>query len=242
MTSLPTKHFQSDLFDFSHLLADVIGVCRDVGEVNKFTARASGRELIKRDIVLVDNSNAAVTLTLWGKEAEDFNHYNQPVLLVKDARINEFNGGKTLSVGGSSVVKINPDLVEGHRLRGWFDNGGGENISASVSARTGGGNFASEWMTFLDAKHKNLGNGDKPDYFQLRGTIHLVKANNATYKACPQPECNKKVVDNDNGQYRCEKCNSEFPTFKYRMMVNVSATTTSLALGQPRQLTFFCFF
>lgn len=203
----------------------MIGVVRDVGELVKFKARSSGRDLVKRDVVLVDSSEASVTLTLWGKEAEDFNHHTQPVVLVKDARINEFGGGKTLSVGNGSVLKINPDCVDGHRLRGWFDNGGAANISSSVSARTGGGSFATEWMTFHETKLKNLGNGDKPDYFQVCGTIHLIKTNNAVYKACPQPDCNKKVVDNENGRYRCEKCNSEFDNFKYRLMVNVSTNT-----------------
>lgn len=192
--------------------------------MNKFTARTTNRELTKRDVTLIDNSNAAVTLTLWGQEAEDFNHSNHPIVLVKGARINEFNGGKTISVASSSgVLKINPACDEGHILRGWFDNGGGENIAANVSGRTGGGNFATEWMTFQDVKLKNLGNGDKPDYFQLRGTVHLIKTNNATYKACPQPECNKKVVDHGNGQYRCEKCNRDYHNFKHRLMINVSA-------------------
>lgn len=126
-----------------------------------------------------------------------------------------------MGVGG--VLKINPDCVEGHRLRGWFDNGGGEGIATSVSARTGAGaGFTTEWLTFHDAKLKNLGNGDKPDYYQVKAVIHMVKTNNAAYKACPQADCNKKVIDMENGQFRCEKCNNVYPKFKYRLMVNVS--------------------
>lgn len=200
----------------------MIGVCRDVGELNQFTAKSSGRELKKRDITLVDNSNAAVNVTLWGKDAEDFNDYGQPVLLIKGGKINEFNGGKSISLLGNSVLKRNPDMPDGHRLRGWFDNGGASGIQLSVSARVGGGNMATEWVTFLEAKEKNLGNGDKPDYFQTKATVHLIRDSNAYYKACPQPECNKKIVDLENGLYSCEKCNQQFPNFKYRLMVNVS--------------------
>lgn len=175
----------------------------------------------KRDITLVDNSNAAVSLTLWGQEADDFSHYDNPVLLVHAGRVNEFNGGKSISIRNDSVLKVNPDCVDGHRLRGWFDNGGAESIEGNVSARTGGGDFNTEWSTFHEAKAKNLGNGDKPDYFQLKGIVHIIKPTNAVYKACPQADCNKKVVDMENGQYRCEKCNAEFPNFKYRLMLNV---------------------
>jgi hypothetical protein len=40
-------------------------------------------------------------------------------------------------------------------------------------------------------------------------------------QACPQQDCNKKVVDQANGFYRCEKCQKEFPDFKYRMILSV---------------------
>lgn len=160
---------------------------------------------------------------MWGADAENFNDYGQPVLLVKNARVTEFNGGKSISLGNGSVMKSNPDCVEGHRLRGWFDNGGGESIQTNVSGRTGAGSsFTTEWLTFHDAKVRNLGNGDKPDYFQVKSVVHIVRSNNAIYKACPQAECNKKVIDMENGQYRCEKCCNEYPNFKYRLMVNVS--------------------
>lgn len=42
------------------------------------------------------------------------------------------------------------------------------------------------------------------------------------YQACPSQDCNKKVIDEQNGLYRCEKCDREFPNFKYRMILSVS--------------------
>lgn len=144
------------------------------------------------------------------------------MLLVKGARIGEFGGGKSISIIGSTVLKRNPDLTEGHFLRGWFDNGGGREVHNSLSAQTGGGNFSTEWLTFHEAKQKNLGNGDKADYFQVKGTISLIRNSNLVYKACAQENCKKKVVDMQNGQFRCETCNVETANFKYRLLVNVS--------------------
>lgn len=169
------------------------------------------------------HSDAAVSLTLWGADAEGFNDYGQPVLLVKAGRVTEFGGGKSISIGNSSVLKKNPDVSEGHYLRGWFDNGGGREIRNSVSAQSGGGggNYAAEWLTFHEAKLKNLGNGDKADYFQIKGIISLIRSANIVYKACPQDPCKKKVIDMQNGQYRCETCNIESANFKYRMILNV---------------------
>lgn len=210
----------------TNAIVDVIGVCRDASDVFQFTSKA-GRELKKRDITLVDKSESSVCLTLWGDEAEKFDGVSQPVIMLKNARVNEFSGGKTLATNASTVMKINPDMNEGHNLRGWFDNGGGESITASISAKTGGSgsNMVTDWMTFLETKEKNLGNGDKPDYFQTKATTLIVKSNNSVYKACPQPDCNKKAIDQENGQYRCEKCNADFPSFKYRLMLQVTIKT-----------------
>ncbi|XP_016960724.1 replication protein A 70 kDa DNA-binding subunit [Drosophila biarmipes] len=201
---------------------DTIGICKEVGELQSFVARSTNKEFKKRDITLVDMSNSAINLTLWGDEAVNFDGHVQPVILVKGTRINEFNGGKSLSLGGGSIMKINPDIPEAHKLRGWFDNGGGDNVANMVSARTGGGNFSTEWMTLRDARVRNLGSGDKPDYFQCKAVVHIVKQENSFYRACPQSDCNKKVVDEGNDQYRCEKCNALFPNFKYRLLINMS--------------------
>ncbi|XP_037951492.1 replication protein A 70 kDa DNA-binding subunit-like [Teleopsis dalmanni] len=205
-------------------VVDTIGVCKEIGELQIFTSRTTNKEYKKRDITLVDKSNASVQLTIWGDEAVNFDGYVQPIVLLKGARIAEFNGGKTLSMGQSSVMKINPDITEGHQLRGWFDNEGVKDVAVSISARgagVAGGNFNTEWISFFEARQKNLGQGDRPDYFQCKAVVHVVKTQNAFYKACPQPECNKKVVDENNGHYRCERCNAVFPNFKYRLLLNM---------------------
>lgn len=208
--------------------ADVVAVCRDVGDVFRFTAKTSGKEMVKREITLVDSSNAAIGLTLWGAEAETFDGCGQPIILVKNGRINEFQGGKTLSLSGGSVMKVNPDIPEGHKLRGWFDNGGADNVGASISVRTGGSSYgAAEWMDFSEVTAQDLGGGNKPDYYQARVVVEKAKMENAFYKACPTPDCNKKIVEgggDGSTTYRCEKCNAEFGTFKYRLLLNVSAS------------------
>lgn len=203
---------------------DVIGVCRDIGELQIFTGKTNNREFKKRELTLIDTSNIAVQLVLWGDEAVNFEGHVQPVVLVKNARVTEFGGGKSLSIGNGSVFKINPDIPEGHRLRGWFDNGGGAGVATNVSSRiTGaGGSFNADFMTFNEVRAKNLGTGDKPDYFQTKAVINIIRSTNAVYKACPQQECNKKVIEEMNGHYRCEKCNTVYPNFKYRLLVNMS--------------------
>ncbi|XP_058467652.1 replication protein A 70 kDa DNA-binding subunit [Malaya genurostris] len=228
-SSLPEIHYNfvpiSQIANMEpNAMIDVIGICKEASEVVQFTAKTSGRELKKREVTMVDSSNAAVQLTLWGEDAQTFPTATNPVVLVKGARVSEFGGGKSIGLVGGSVMKLNPDIEAAHKVRGWYDNGGGDNVTSSVSTRTGAGagaGYVTEWITFHEAKERNLGNGDKPDYFQAKALIHNIKSGNAVYKACPQPECNKKVIDQENGQYRCEKCNADFPNFKYRLLVNM---------------------
>jgi len=208
----------------TNALVDVIGVCKSSGEVQTLISRNTNRELKKREVVIVDQSNTAVALTLWGSQAEEFDGSLQPVLAVRNGRINEFGGGKSVSLLQSSVLQINPDITEAHKLRGWFDNIGSTQEQENISGRTGaaGGGFPTNWMTLKESQDNQLGCGDKPDYFTTVATVLLVRSENSLYKACPTAECNKKVIDQNNGMYRCEKCNREYPNFKYRLLLSVS--------------------
>ena len=48
----------------------------------------------------------------------------------------------------------------------------------------------------------------------------------ALYKACGEEVdgkvCNKKVVENGDGTYRCEKCARDKATFKWRIMLQIN--------------------
>lgn len=165
-------------------------------------------------------SNEFVTLTLWNADAVEFIDSGYPVLLVKGARISEFEGVKSITICGLNQIERNPELLKARYLRDWFNNAGGRNVRRTIATPAAMG--SDEWLTFREAKIKNLGNGDKPDYYHLKGIITLIRDTNMTYKACAQDNCLKKVIQMPNGQYRCEKCNIESGNFKYRMIVGVS--------------------
>lgn len=209
-------------------ILDVIGVCKSVSDIQELTAKSTGKLLKKREVTIVDSSGGAISLTLWGNEAETFEGNTNPVVVGKGVRLTEFNGSKSLSCLSSTMLRLNPDLPEAHKLRGWYDNGGANIEIVNISARSGayaGG--SSEWITFSDAESRQLGSGERGDYYSLLGVLTFIFSDKAVYKACPQKECNKKLVDQENGLFRCEKCNREFPDFKYRILLtaNVSDPT-----------------
>lgn len=92
-----------------------------------------------------------MSLTLWGNDAETFDGFNNPVVLVKNAKVNEFNGGKSVSMGMGCLLKINPDIKEGHDLRGWYDNGGSDAATSNMSAR-----YANNTTFFCNMKLINV--------------------------------------------------------------------------------------
>uniref|UniRef100_A0A8C3JMB7 Replication protein A subunit n=1 Tax=Calidris pygmaea TaxID=425635 RepID=A0A8C3JMB7_9CHAR len=204
-------------------IVDVIGICKSYEEVTKIVVKANNREVSKRNVHLMDTSGKLVTATLWGHEAEQFDGSRQPVVAIKGARVSDF-GGRSLSVLSSSTLVINPDSPEAFKLRGWFDSEGQLLECASISDVRGGpaSGMNTNWKTLFEAKFENLGQGDKADYFSCVATVVHLRKENCMYQACPSQDCNKKVIDQQNGLYRCEKCDREFPNFKYRMMLLVT--------------------
>lgn len=201
---------------------DVIGVCKSVDEVTRLTTKSS-REVSKRTLNLMDMSGKVVSVTLWGEEAEKFDGSGQPILAIKAAKLSDF-GGRSLSASFSSTLMINPDIPEAYKLRGWFDKEGhamdGQSLTEMRPGGGGGGN--TNWKTLADVKTEHLGHGDKADYFSCIATIVYLRKENCMYQACPNQDCNKKVVDQQNGLFRCEKCDKEFPNFKYRLILSAN--------------------
>ncbi|KAM8898436.1 replication protein A 70 kDa DNA-binding subunit-like isoform 2-T2 [Spinachia spinachia] len=202
-------------------VVDVIGVCKRAEDVSRITTKTS-REVSKRALHLIDTTGREVTATLWGEEAEKFDGSQQPVVAIKGARLSDF-GGRSLSALFSSTVMVNPDLPEAFSLRAWYDQGGYAIDGQSLTEmRSLGSGAKTNWKTLSDVKSEQLGQGEKADYFTCLASVLYIRKENCLYQACPSADCNKKVVDQQNGLYRCEKCNREFPNFKYRLLLSAN--------------------
>lgn len=190
---------------------DAIGVCVNVGELQSFTSRISNKTFLKRNLTLVDNSNASMDLTLWGKEAEDYDTNNNvdPIIMIKKARLNEYKGEKSLSIGNGSLMLVNPENENASHLKSWYKQG---TPQTSILAKK---NF----LTLLEAEQKNLGSVEKPDYFECKASIQQIKNTPIVYKACLQ--CNKKVLDRGVDQYHCDRCKTDSSSFNFRFLLQI---------------------
>ncbi|XP_020778616.2 replication protein A 70 kDa DNA-binding subunit-like isoform X2 [Boleophthalmus pectinirostris] len=202
-------------------ILDVIGVVKSAEDVSRITTKSS-REVSKRALSLVDTSGKVVTATLWGEEAEKFDGSGHPVVAIKGARLSDF-GGRSLSALFSSTILVNPDLPEAFRLRAWFDREGHAADSQSLTeARLVGSGAKMNWKTLSDVKTEHMGHEEKADYFSCVATVVYIRKENCLYRACPSSNCNKKVLDQHNGLYRCEKCDRDYPNFQYRLLLSAN--------------------
>uniref|UniRef100_A0A6V7LU53 Replication factor A C-terminal domain-containing protein n=1 Tax=Bracon brevicornis TaxID=1563983 RepID=A0A6V7LU53_9HYME len=117
---------------------------------------------------------------------------------------------------------MDPDTPGAHRLRGWWQTTGKEAQTSSISA-TSGGAMTGPSATLEKIREEGTAAGlpGAPTVHLCTATIALFRSENALYKACPTETCNKKVIDQGEN-FRCEKCNLDFPNYKYRLLGQVN--------------------
>ncbi|TGZ62261.1 hypothetical protein CRM22_007541 [Opisthorchis felineus] len=237
ITALPETHF--NFVSIGKLdtcepgsFVDVVGVVHDTSEVQTIMAKASQRELRKRELGLVDSSRCLVRLTLWGDEAASFDGSQHPVIVVKGAKVSDFNG-RSLSVSSTSSVLVSPTNVpEAIRLKGWYELEGHkasfDTYKSEMLGSGSGGDLAGPgstagclggWNLIQDVKASGVGTHAKADFFTCKSTVVFLKKENFMYQACPTEGCNKKVIDTGHGMYRCEKCGRETNNCKWRLLL-----------------------
>jgi replication factor A1 len=127
----------------------------------------------------------------------------------------------------SSSHQVDPDLPQAHELRGWYDKTG---TNTSFRSQGGGSGFAGgaaagfrrdEVKTLAVVQDTLLGVGDKPDYFNAKIRVVHIRPENISYTACPGTGCQKKVLETDEGTWRCEKCGKSYPNCEYRYVLSV---------------------
>ncbi|CAG5089000.1 Oidioi.mRNA.OKI2018_I69.PAR.g12044.t1.cds [Oikopleura dioica] len=208
---------------------DIPEMSFDFENISKIIAERAKGAFVDRDLEVVDDSTKEkLRCTLWGKQAVEFNAERGQVLAVKGASVGEFQG-KTLSVGRDSEIVLDFTEKDGERLRVWWQQEGQDSTFEGQSgANTGGGK--KNQMVTLDALMHGANyetEGDKPYWFNSKCYLTYIKKDRMVYKGCVGKEgtgCNKKLIEEDDGTYRCEKCNSNFQDFNYRIMMNAAVT------------------
>jgi replication factor A1 len=210
---------------------DVVGVLKEVGDVDQIISKSTQKPYDKRELTLVDDTSFSVRVTIWGKTATEFDANQESIIAFKGMRVSDF-GGRSLSLLSSGTMAIDPDIPEAHKLKGWYDASGRSGSFAThnnLSSMGAASGRKDDLKTAGQVKEENLGMGEEPDYFTMKGTVVAIKHETFAYPACLTEKCNKKVLEVNEG-WRCEKCNivHERPEYRYILSINVSDHTGHL--------------
>ncbi|KAF2204931.1 replication protein-like protein A 70 kDa DNA-binding subunit [Delitschia confertaspora ATCC 74209] len=214
---------------------DTIGILKEVGEVATITSQKTNKDFDKRELVLADDTQTNVRLTIWGKTATNFDAPLESVIAFKGVKVSDF-GVRSLSLLSSGSMTIDPDIEEAHQLKGWYDRNSGAqfNSLASMAGNSGGGPKTYKLISQILEEEVGL-TADQPSIFDVKASTVYIKHNNATlsYPACQSEGCSKKVLEENPGEWWCEKCQKKWPKPEYRyiMQVNVADHTGQMWLS-----------
>ncbi|CAF1163449.1 unnamed protein product [Adineta ricciae] len=200
-------------------VCDVIGVVKSTSDIQTIMGKTSQKEFHKRDILLVDE-NASITATLWAKQAEEFDGSSHPVIAFKGIKVGDYNGRTLSSVNSTLICQDPPETSRTMELRVWFDREGKTMDLPDLSKGSDVANRQAPFKTLAQIIAEGLGRGDKPDYINVKALLTIIKKDSAVYMMCPEKGCGKKVVDENNGMYRCEKCNKNYTNFEWAYMLS----------------------
>lgn len=199
-------------------MIDIVGVVKSASEVQSIISRKTQKELFKADLVVADESQAEVSVTIWGEKAKTASrdYKGQPVVGFKKLKLGDY-GGRSCSVSGGAII-INPQVPEAQLLASWWTSQGRHSQLSSLSGGGGGGMGATRMepleqrKLLRDIKGDHMGFQEKPDFICVRGmfTFFRLKDDGPWYTACanPDPPCNNrtKATLTSDQHWHCERC------------------------------------
>eukprot|EP00606_Chrysophyceae_sp_TOSAG23-5_P000262 GSChrysophyteH2.ASY1.ANO1.713.1 assembled CDS len=215
-------------------------------EPGAIMSQKQGKEIFKRDLTIMDDTMTEVRLTLWGNSAqsEEYDWASQPIVGFKGVRVGDY-GGRSLSMLGSGSVNMAPDVPEGKALAEFMAikmaecDGDVNKIGlANLSTAGGGGNrdLLENRKPCEAIKDEGLGHSEKPDWCSMKLSLFYLKTDNDPwYTACSTLDCKKKVMEDLEGKWRCEKCDKSMEKCTRRYIL-------SAQMGDHSGSNWFSFF
>jgi replication factor A1 len=178
---------------------DICGVVKQVGEISSIATKR-GDTVDKRNITLIDDSEAAIDITLWGDKAQKWEAQEGSVVAMKSLKVGDYNG-RSLSASYGTLTELNPDIPRAADVMAWYQQTGGQAVESLTKA--GGGGGPAPRKTLKQVKEEGLGMGEKPDYVEVKAFVTFIKHDSSYfYVACP--ETNKKCIEQGEGSWICE--------------------------------------
>jgi len=205
---------------------NIMGVVTHVAELHEFTAK-SGKQCIKREVTIVDDSNSSIVVTMWSEMATKWipdMFGENPIVAFHGAGVKEWNGGLSANANQEPELEM-LDQTKANVLRQWWNDTGKNNQESFALLSNQGGGSAPKMGSWFEVEKERKG-AETPESFQLIGTITQVMYDSERppwYKAEP----NKgdapatKVVQNESGKWYSEKTQQEYDTYEPRWILRI---------------------
>eukprot|EP01067_Filipodium_phascolosomae_P003509 Filipodium_phascolosomae@DN2623_c0_g2_i1.p1 len=211
----------------------------------------AGDEIWRRIIHLVDDSEASVSVTLWGDQAINFeppasyDENSATIVAIKGAKVGDFNG-RSLSTVAGSQLKFDPPDEATQRVQEWYNSGG---HSASIQNMSSAGGFRqnTERMTLEQLQTTAIqptSDNDAGGLAVYGSVMGLVKRLPQLQGTDPQPifynacvSCNKKLSENCENVWSCHGCGKQSESVNKRFMLRIeiqdhTASVTATAFDE----------
>lgn len=203
---------------------DLCGVIASFKPTASVTSK-EGVELIKREVVIADDSAMSMTVTLWGERAkqDDKVFEGNPTVMLKSVAVKDWQGSRSGSLLQGGALVFGSTAPEAKRVAQWWAQGGSsqELVQLSQATGAGGGDSArarnSTATTLAGVRLAAERLSSEPELFSVVARLALVQTRKQGepqplhYMACQEPKegksgalpCNKRV---DESGF-CASCN-----------------------------------
>lgn len=203
---------------------DVIGIVKECGAYQEVNVRNSNAPKGRRLLQIYDDSMSGIEVTMWGEWANK-DYSKNSILMLKNARTNEFNSIRNLTTSFQTTVVADPSNEEYERLEKWRDSLTSDDMEKiSIKERSEKKLYRMKTLAQIEADMAKLPSGsDEKVFTDTKAYIILMKNDERApmfYIACPNEKCSKKVTEDMDG-YRCENCNKSFKEVLYFIELSV---------------------
>jgi len=220
---------------------DVIGIVDSLDPIANIKSKKDGSDLTKRNVHLVDDSKTIIELELWGDDIKLIQEGTHPVVVIKNAKVNEYNGNKKLKVQGDYIIALDPEYVdEAKELRKWYSERAQDESYSQLTATSADDNYKTRSISLRQINDEGLGKHEKADFFMcIGGVFNVNTSKDLIYFSCSS--CKKKVQVQPDGSFYCEKCKFvvDAPVAKYNFSFRFydhSGSTYITAIGDDASI------
>jgi replication factor A1 len=208
---------------------DLCGIVVDFKPTFSFTSK-EGKELVKRDITVADDSAVSMTVTLWGDRAksDDKLFEGKPVVSLKCVNVKEWQDARQGSLLQGGAMLFGAETPESQKVMEWWKSGGSGQALTYISQTSGGGSVRRGAAADLaEIRRASDVVSEQPELFTAACRLALVQLNKQgetqplVYDACQELRqgssltCNRRV-DERGFCASCNRSGKVAPRFNLR--------------------------